>query len=124
MIPLMLFFFFFNDTATTEIYTLSLHDALPIYPCPHGRRWRRFRGRRWRRFRRRRWRLRRRPRRRRQLRHRGVALVYFPGRGLANPPRAMPGVITQPPITNQPRPAPAPPVRPRADLGTTAQARR
>src|SRR6266540_2856990 len=43
-----LFFFFFNDTATTEIYTLSLHDALPILPiaaavgtddmdavCPH-----------------------------------------------------------------------------------------
>src|SRR5215813_15396111 len=39
-----LFFFFFNDTATTEIYTLSLHDALPICwvgppliamsPCP------------------------------------------------------------------------------------------
>src|SRR3712207_9289653 len=35
-------FFFFNDTATTEIYTLSLHDALPIlnclilaYPCPN-----------------------------------------------------------------------------------------
>src|SRR6266496_2705700 len=33
-------FFFFNDTATTEIYTLSLHDALPIHqdppetPCP------------------------------------------------------------------------------------------
>src|SRR5256886_9985703 len=27
-------FFFFNDTATTEIYTLSLHDALPI--CPGG----------------------------------------------------------------------------------------
>src|SRR2546426_10629684 len=27
-------FFFFNDTATTEIYTLSLHDALPI--CPDG----------------------------------------------------------------------------------------
>src|SRR2546430_6544239 len=26
-----LFFFFFNDTATTEIYTLSLHDALPIF---------------------------------------------------------------------------------------------
>src|SRR6266481_8342553 len=25
------FFFFFNDTATTEIYTLSLHDALPIF---------------------------------------------------------------------------------------------
>src|SRR5476649_3102440 len=29
-----LFFFFFNDTATTEIYTLSLHDALPIYSSP------------------------------------------------------------------------------------------
>src|SRR2546427_13245232 len=29
-------FFFFNDTATTEIYTLSLHDALPIYTAPHG----------------------------------------------------------------------------------------
>src|SRR6266498_4948351 len=28
------FFFFFNDTATTEIYTLSLHDALPIWPRP------------------------------------------------------------------------------------------
>src|SRR2546429_7672651 len=28
--PLFSFFFFFNDTATTEIYTLSLHDALPI----------------------------------------------------------------------------------------------
>src|SRR5256885_4931028 len=28
--PASLFFFFFNDTATTEIYTLSLHDALPI----------------------------------------------------------------------------------------------
>src|SRR2546428_3367008 len=26
-----MYFFFFNDTATTEIYTLSLHDALPIY---------------------------------------------------------------------------------------------
>src|SRR6266540_7567290 len=31
-----LFPFFFNDTATTEIYTLSLHDALPI--CHRGRR--------------------------------------------------------------------------------------
>src|SRR5258708_36305199 len=36
------FFFFFNDTATTEIYTLSLHDALPIsapacVPAPAGR---------------------------------------------------------------------------------------
>src|SRR2546430_10309480 len=30
MCLLCLFFFFFNDTATTEIYTLSLHDALPI----------------------------------------------------------------------------------------------
>src|SRR3989475_7859832 len=29
---LLLLFFFFNDTATTEIYTLSLHDALPISP--------------------------------------------------------------------------------------------
>src|SRR2546426_11861367 len=28
---LTLLFFFFNDTATTEIYTLSLHDALPIW---------------------------------------------------------------------------------------------
>src|SRR2546430_15807033 len=28
--PVILFLFFFNDTATTEIYTLSLHDALPI----------------------------------------------------------------------------------------------
>src|SRR2546422_674122 len=42
--PLVFFFFFFNDTATTEIYTLSLHDALPIsarrraLPCPRGRR--------------------------------------------------------------------------------------
>src|SRR6266542_531795 len=36
----IMFFFFFNDTATTEIYTLSLHDALPIsrqhrLPRPH-----------------------------------------------------------------------------------------
>src|SRR6266487_6867153 len=29
---LISYFFFFNDTATTEIYTLSLHDALPIFP--------------------------------------------------------------------------------------------
>src|SRR5260370_12303128 len=29
-------FFFFNDTATTEIYTLSLHDALPILPLAVG----------------------------------------------------------------------------------------
>src|SRR6266542_6391678 len=31
---LFIFFFFFNDTATTEIYTLSLHDALPISGLP------------------------------------------------------------------------------------------
>src|SRR3989449_9273021 len=31
------FIFFFNDTATTEIYTLSLHDALPIYGRRHPR---------------------------------------------------------------------------------------
>src|SRR5687767_15997210 len=31
VLSLFVFFFFFNDTATTEIYTLSLHDALPIY---------------------------------------------------------------------------------------------
>src|SRR2546427_10058501 len=31
MHPYIYTFFFFNDTATTEIYTLSLHDALPIY---------------------------------------------------------------------------------------------
>src|SRR6267143_1115356 len=40
-------FFFFNDTATTEIYTLSLHDALPISSTPAtrpcGRALRRFR---------------------------------------------------------------------------------
>src|SRR6478609_11787372 len=43
-LPILLFFsfFFFNDTATTEIYTLSLHDALPILirgrprPAPPG----------------------------------------------------------------------------------------
>src|SRR2546430_6476371 len=29
---MLIYFFFFNDTATTEIYTLSLHDALPIFP--------------------------------------------------------------------------------------------
>src|SRR5256886_13886780 len=32
----LLFFFFFNDTATTEIYTLSLHDALPILAICNG----------------------------------------------------------------------------------------
>src|SRR5256885_10342233 len=30
VLAISFFFFFFNDTATTEIYTLSLHDALPI----------------------------------------------------------------------------------------------
>src|SRR6476620_12312332 len=34
VIFLVFFVFFFNDTATTEIYTLSLHDALPIRPRP------------------------------------------------------------------------------------------
>src|SRR5258708_4868661 len=34
--PCLSFFFFFNDTATTEIYTLSLHDALPIYLVDAG----------------------------------------------------------------------------------------
>src|SRR5258708_34738845 len=33
LLPCISFFFFFNDTATTEIYTLSLHDALPILAC-------------------------------------------------------------------------------------------
>src|SRR2546429_5949327 len=32
----MRWFFFFNDTATTEIYTLSLHDALPIFDPQFG----------------------------------------------------------------------------------------
>src|SRR3712207_7920316 len=32
----MCLFFFFNDTATTEIYTLSLHDALPISKTPRA----------------------------------------------------------------------------------------
>src|SRR5256885_8746373 len=32
-----MFFFFFNDTATTEIYTLSLHDALPILSMAESR---------------------------------------------------------------------------------------
>src|SRR2546426_9364653 len=36
-----MFFFFFNDTATTEIYTLSLHDALPISVARGERRIRR-----------------------------------------------------------------------------------
>src|SRR6266436_10390530 len=40
---MFLFFFFpffFNDTATTEIYTLSLHDALPICPTSNWEQWR------------------------------------------------------------------------------------
>src|SRR3712207_7780223 len=32
----LVFFFFFNDPATTEIYTLPLHDALPILASPEG----------------------------------------------------------------------------------------
>ena len=35
LVFLLVFFFFFNDTATTEIYTLSLHDALPISKVPY-----------------------------------------------------------------------------------------
>src|SRR5438034_4958653 len=41
VVPLSIFFFlffFFNDTATTEIYTLSLHDALPISTPPRNSR--------------------------------------------------------------------------------------
>src|SRR2546429_5889235 len=37
-LPAYVFFFFFNDTATTEIYTLSLHDALPILAVGVGAR--------------------------------------------------------------------------------------
>src|SRR2546430_3834165 len=43
LLQLKVLFFFFNDTATTEIYTLSLHDALPIslpLLALHRRRWR------------------------------------------------------------------------------------
>src|SRR5258707_15275801 len=35
LFPFFSLFFFFNDTATTEIYTLSLHDALPIWSFSH-----------------------------------------------------------------------------------------
>src|SRR5258707_9177048 len=35
MLLILICIFFFNDTATTEIYTLSLHDALPIYGRSH-----------------------------------------------------------------------------------------
>src|SRR3712207_8626702 len=34
--PFFVYIFFFNDTATTEIYTLSLHDALPILRAAEG----------------------------------------------------------------------------------------
>src|SRR6266542_6006509 len=44
---LLSLFFFFNDTATTEIYTLSLHDALPISPAPTRARTSRSRTVRW-----------------------------------------------------------------------------
>src|SRR2546430_16534065 len=37
LVTTSLFVFFFNDTATTEIYTLSLHDALPISVGSYGR---------------------------------------------------------------------------------------
>src|SRR5215510_15542720 len=59
-------FFFFNDTATTEIYTLSLHDALPICarcPATRGPRW-------WR------WRARRRDRKSTRLNSSHVAISY------------------------------------------------
>src|SRR5689334_23978341 len=36
-LSMLLFYFFFNDTATTEIYTLSLHDALPIFKQLQGK---------------------------------------------------------------------------------------
>src|SRR5688572_33059367 len=36
VLVVMYLFFFFNDPATTEIYTLSLHDALPIFDEVHG----------------------------------------------------------------------------------------
>src|SRR5258708_25500744 len=41
MLCIVLIIFFFNDTATTEIYTLSLHDALPIWAksAPRRRCW-------------------------------------------------------------------------------------
>src|SRR5436309_15001741 len=38
-ICLSFIFFFFNDPATTEIYTLSLHDALPIYLLMEAKHW-------------------------------------------------------------------------------------
>src|SRR5437588_12875498 len=38
-LPFLVSFFFFNDTATTEIYTLSLHDALPTCAAPASPTW-------------------------------------------------------------------------------------
>src|ERR1035441_11127456 len=40
IVCLLVCVFFFNDTATTEIYTLSLHDALPIWPRTPAQAWR------------------------------------------------------------------------------------
>src|SRR3990167_3002519 len=42
LVGVMVLFFFFNDTATTEIYTLSLHDALPIWSRVNPARFRPF----------------------------------------------------------------------------------
>src|SRR2546429_7363272 len=39
MLAISICFFFFNDTATTEIYTLSLHDALPISLLAYSSKW-------------------------------------------------------------------------------------
>src|SRR2546422_6242944 len=108
-------FFFFNDTATTEIYTLSLHDALPI-----------FRDRRDRDRRRRRRRARRHERAHRAL-HRGRRPLRpgpdlrgrtrdGDGRGLhggrppARPPR--PKKLLRPPRGRGGDPRPAPPLPP------------
>src|SRR5690625_4791130 len=39
LLSIFIHFFFYNDTATTDIYTLSLHDALPILPVEIGFTW-------------------------------------------------------------------------------------
>src|SRR3989442_14539027 len=70
-------FFFFNDTATTEIYTLSLHDALPIYVPRQGHQ-------------------RRLPAARRDARHRGGV------RGLPRPLRGVPCLLPWPHLHRQP----------------------
>src|ERR1019366_10372697 len=78
----LLLFFFFNDTATTEIYTLSLHDALPIWRKSGwrgGRTW-------WTRWAR--WRCRsgyRGPSRRRAWRQHDHARVVSPAASAAHP---------------------------------------